>query len=205
MSADPLAGSPEPGPAPIAGDERAPDFYIVGHPKSGTTALYEMLRSHPEIFMPDFKEPRYFASDLPSRFREPRASGLPAETYEDYLALFAPAEPGQRVGEASTAYIWSREAPAQIARARPDARIIALFREPASFLTSLHLQLRQIRIESAPTLRQALALEDARRAGRALPPEMAAGPRCCSTAGGSATSSSCAACTTPFRPSRCWC
>jgi hypothetical protein len=127
--------------------------------------------------MPDFKEPRYFASDLPSRFREPRASGLPAETYEDYLALFAEAAPGQRVGEASTAYIWSHEAPAQIARARPDARIIALFREPASFLTSLHLQLRQIRIESASTLREALALEDARRAGRELPPEMVDWPR----------------------------
>src|ERR1700677_5297873 len=39
---------------------RVPDFFIVGHPKCGTTALYEMLRSHPEIHMPA-KEPRFFA------------------------------------------------------------------------------------------------------------------------------------------------
>src|SRR5450432_3386675 len=83
-------------------DSRVPDFFIVGHPKSGTTALYEMLRSHPQIFMPDFKEPRFYASDLPSRFQAPRASGLAPETYEDYLTLFEPAAPGQVVGEAST-------------------------------------------------------------------------------------------------------
>ena len=148
---------------------RIPDFFIVGQPKSGTTALYEMLRSHPQIFMPDFKEPRYFASDLPSRFQAPRASGLPPETYEDYLALFAPAAPGQHVGEASTAYLWSQNAAAEIARARPDAKIIALFREPASYLRSLHLQLMQIRIEKQKTLRGAMALEEARREGRGIP------------------------------------
>ena len=31
---------------------RVPDFFIVGHAKCGTTALYEMLRAHPQIYMP---------------------------------------------------------------------------------------------------------------------------------------------------------
>jgi hypothetical protein len=158
-------------------DSRVPDFFIVGAPKSGTTALYEMLRSHPAIFMPEFKEPRYYASDLPSRFQAPRASGLAPETYEDYLALFAPAAEGQLVGEASTAYIWSHTAAARIAQARPEAKIIVILREPASFLASLHLQLRQIRIEHAKTLRKALALEDARRAGRHVPREIGRWPQ----------------------------
>jgi hypothetical protein len=153
-------------------DGRVPDFFIVGQPKSGTTALYEMLRSHPQIFMPDFKEPRFYASDLPSRFQAPRASGLPPESYEDYLALFEPAAPGQLVGEASTAYIWSHTAARRIAQARPEAKIIVILREPASFLRSLHLQLLQIRIEHATTLRKALALEDDRRAGRKVPREI---------------------------------
>jgi hypothetical protein len=148
---------------------RTPDFFIVGQPKSGTTALYEMLRSHPQIFMPDFKEPRYFASDLPSRFQAPRASGLAPETYEDYLSLFEPAEPGQLLGEASTAYIWSKTAAGRIAEVRPDARIIVILREPASFLRSMHLQLMQIRIEKEKTLRRALELEDSRREGRGIP------------------------------------
>jgi hypothetical protein len=164
-------------PEGLPGASRVPDFFIVGQPKSGTTALYEMLRSHPQIFMPDFKEPRYFASDLPSRFQAPRASGEDPETFEDYLALFDPAAPGQIAGEASTAYIWSATAAGGIARARPDAKIIVILREPASFLRSLHLQLMQIRIEKQKTLRAALAAEDARRAGRDLPEQIAHWPQ----------------------------
>ncbi|NJR45511.1 MAG: sulfotransferase [Hyellaceae cyanobacterium CSU_1_1] len=41
-----------------------PSFFIVGNPKSGTTALYNFLKEHPSIFMPKCKEPHYFAKDL---------------------------------------------------------------------------------------------------------------------------------------------
>jgi sulfotransferase family protein len=150
-----------------AGVARVPDFFIVGHPKCGTTALYEMLKRHPQIFMPERKEPRFFASDLPSPY-QPRPSGAPAETYEDYLALFAAARPEQLVGEASTAYIWSATAARLIAEAQPAARIIVVLREPASFLRSLHLQLLQHRSEQEPSLRKAIALEEQRRQGRKL-------------------------------------
>ena len=44
---------------------RLPDFFIVGHAKSGTTALYEMLRGHPQVFMPDLKETRFFSREHP--------------------------------------------------------------------------------------------------------------------------------------------
>jgi hypothetical protein len=146
---------------------RLPDFFIVGHPKCGTTALYEMLSRHPQIYLPERKEPRFFASDLPSPF-QPRASGEPAQTYGDYLALFAAAEPGQLIGEGSTAYIWSHTAAGLIAEAQPAARIIVILREPASFLHSLHLQLLQHRSEEEPSLRKAIALEQERRQGRSL-------------------------------------
>ena len=146
---------------------RVPDFFIVGHPKCGTTALYEMLRRHPQIYMPARKEPRFFASDLPSPY-QPRPSGAPGESYEDYLALFAAARPDQLAGEASTAYIWSETAAGLIAEAQPAARIIAVLREPASFLRSLHLQLLQHRSEEEPSLRKAIALEQERRQGRKL-------------------------------------
>jgi Sulfotransferase family len=143
---------------------RVPDFFIVGHPKSGTTALYEMLRRHPQIFMPDLKEPRYFASDLPSRYR-PRRPDVAAETYEDYLALFDEARSDQIAGEASPVYIWSHTAAENIARAQPAARIVAILREPASYLRSLHYELMQARIEKEGDLRKAIALE-ATRTGR---------------------------------------
>ena len=125
---------------------RIPDFFIVGHAKSGTTALYEMLRPHPEIYMPEVKEPWFLATDMRVRF-QPKRGGVPPQTLEDYLALFADARPDQRAGEASSSYLWSRTAAENIAALQPDAKIIALLREPASFLYSLHLQLVQNHVE----------------------------------------------------------
>ncbi len=155
--------------APVrTGQTRVPEFFIVGHAKCGTTALYEMLRPHPQIFMPELKEPLYFATDLRARFQRRAAGPLPTEL-EDYLSLFAGAAPGQRVGEASSSYLWSQVAAAHIAPVQPDARIIAILREPASFLRSLHLQLLQNHIESQKDLGKALALEQARRQGKRIP------------------------------------
>ncbi|HEX3517697.1 MAG TPA: sulfotransferase [Solirubrobacteraceae bacterium] len=146
--------------------QRFPDFFIVGHSKSGTTALYEMLKMHPQIFMSEIKEPIYFAEELPRTAH--RYS--PPITLEDYLALFAGAEPHQRTGEASASYLKSPTAAARIAAAQPDARIIAILREPASFLRSFHLQCVQAHYESEKDLATALALEPERRGGRRLPP-----------------------------------
>ena len=157
-------------PAPARDGEVGivPDFFVVGHAKCGTTALYEMLRAHPQIFMPDLKEPAYFATDLRRRFQPPGAGPLP-ETLHDYLALFAPAREGQRLGEASSLYLWSHEAAAGIAALSPGAKIVAILREPASFLRSLHMQLLQNHIESEKDLRRAIDLEPERRAGRHIP------------------------------------
>jgi hypothetical protein len=147
---------------------RVPDFFLVGHAKSGTTALYEMLKRHPQIFMPDAKEPWFLASDMQARF-SPRRGGLPPQTLQEYLSLFAGARPEQLVGEASSSYLWSRTAASRIAELQPTARIIAVLREPASFLRSLHLQLIQTHVEAERDLRKALALEPARREGRCVP------------------------------------
>jgi hypothetical protein len=147
---------------------RWPDFFLVGHHKSGTTAMYHMLRRHPQIYMPDLKEPRYMASDLRSR-RPPEQNPNP-ETAEDYLALFDGARPEQRVGEASATYLFSSTAAEQIAAVRPGAKIIAILREPASFLRSLHLTYLNIHFENERDLRRAMALEPARRANQRVPP-----------------------------------
>ena len=144
---------------------RAPDFFIVGHPKSGTTALYRMLRSHPQIYMPALKEPLFFASDMRPSLQRGAKPRFPA-TYEEYLTLFAAAAPDQRAGEATPSYLRSHVAAEAIAQAQPAARIIAIFREPASFVRSLHLQRRQEHVESEPELARALALEERRRQER---------------------------------------
>lgn len=155
------------------GDElwgpRPPDFFLVGQPKSGTTALYSMLRQHPEVFMPDLKEPQFLSTDLRWRFPQPRYMQKLPLTIEEYLALFEGATPGQRIGEASGAYLFSRTAAASIAELNPDARIIVIFREPTSFLRSLHLQLLVDLQEKERDLRKAIALEAARERGRHVP------------------------------------
>jgi hypothetical protein len=147
---------------------RVPDFFIVGHPKCGTTALYSMLKAHPQVYMPELKEPRFFSSDLRDRFRPPEATPLP-DTLEDYLSLFACATATQRLGEASPSYLVSHVAAEEIAKLQPQARIIAILREPASFLRSLHLQFLQAHVETEADLRKAIALEGARGEGRHLP------------------------------------
>jgi Sulfotransferase family len=157
---------------------RIPRFFIVGHAKCGTTALYEMLRRHPQIYMPDSdgvrgKEPWYFARDNPQPQTSPKRSvaytGRKKVTLEEYLSLFAAAQPGQVIGEASTSYLWSLGAPGRIAQMCPDARIIAIIREPASFLRSLHLQLLQNHSESEKDFRKAVELDQLRREDREIP------------------------------------
>jgi hypothetical protein len=165
LSSDPRGSSSQP-PA-VAASRRLPDFFIVGHAKSGTTALYEMLRRHPQIYMPAGKEPWFFASELHER-TPPRPEGTP-KTLDEYLALFDDAAEDQRVGEASPLYLWSRTAAGAIAEVQPAARIIAILREPASFLHSLHLQFVKSYIETEADFRKALALEGPRRKGERIP------------------------------------
>jgi hypothetical protein len=137
---------------------------MVGHPKSGTSALYEMLCSYPQIHMPR-KEPSFFVPEL----RSARSTRFPGGL-EDYLALFDGATPEQLIGEATTSYLFSHEAAARIAEVQPAARIVAILREPASFLRSLHLQFLRSHVETERDLRKALALEQPRREGKQLPP-----------------------------------
>jgi hypothetical protein len=144
-----------------------PDFFVVGHPKCGTTALHQMLKVHPEIYMPDGKEPWFFAEEL-HEGTAPRPEGTP-RTLTEYAEWFTGARPGQIVGEATAYYLWSQTAAANIARVNPQARIVAILREPASFLHSLHLQMLEVYTEVETDLGRAMALETERRAGRSIP------------------------------------
>jgi hypothetical protein len=144
-----------------------PDFFVVGHPKCGTTALHQMLKVHPEIYMPDRKEPWFFAEEL-HESTPPRPEGTP-RTLTEYADWFTGAVPGQIVGEATAYYLWSKTALANIAKVNPEARIVAILREPASFLHSLHLQLLEIYTEVETDLGRAMELEGERRAGKSVP------------------------------------
>jgi Sulfotransferase family len=154
----------------IAGAGRVPDFFIVGHEKCGTTALDLMLKEHPQIFLPEIKEQRFFAPEL--RGAKPGRQNLDAarpHTFDRYVQVFAAAGERQLVGECSPQYLRSHGAAGRIAEVRPDAKIVAILREPASFLRSYHLQWVQNNVESEQDFRKALALEADRRQGRRIP------------------------------------
>ena len=139
-----------------------PDFFIVGAFKAGTTALYEYLRRHPGVFMPFHKEPNFFGEDLTRHYGRMEMG--------EYLALFENARPGQRVGEASTWYLYSTTAAEEIAAFSPGSKIIVLLRNPVDVMHAQHSQLRYRGDEPIADFAAALAAEPARLRGERLPP-----------------------------------
>lgn len=143
--------------------ERRPDFFIVGAPKGGTTAMYQYLSRHPGLFLPERKELRFFGSDLDIRDRRPL-------TTDDYLAYFRPAPPRTQIGTAYVWYLYSRNAAAEIAEFAPSARIIAMLRNPVDMLPALHSEHLSNGNEDIVDFAAALDAEPDRRAGRRIPP-----------------------------------
>src|SRR5947209_1137964 len=99
-----------------------PDFFIVGAPKCGTTAMSEFLAGHPDVWMCPFKETHHFAGEEYWR-RSGAFRGDRAPTREEYLELFRAAPAVHRVGEASVWYLHSASAPDAIRAFRADADI----------------------------------------------------------------------------------
>jgi hypothetical protein len=154
----------------------APNLFIVGFPKSGTSALHRFLEQHPDVFMSRPKEPNYFCKDfheISNRFHGGRSTAYyQFQELDEYLRLFVPAAGRKIRGEASTSYAHSAVAAAEIRSFNPDARIVVMVREPVSFLHALYSQYCNETQEPAPSLGAALDLEPARREGRSLPPRV---------------------------------
>lgn len=140
---------------------RVPDFFIIGAPKSGTTALSEYLRTHPGVFFCQPKEPFFYSADYAHRGR--------IGDRDDYLALFAQAPAGALLGEGSTWYLRSEVAVPRILADNPNARFIVMLREPASMLRSLHEHLLRELYEDIEDLPSAWSAQADRARGRRIP------------------------------------
>jgi hypothetical protein len=141
---------------------RRPDFFLVGAPRSGTTAMDAYLKQHPEIFMPRLKDLHFFGSDLPFVHR-------PTRTERGYLAHFEPARDQKRVGESSVWYLYSRRAAGEIKAFCAEAAILIMLRNPVDMMYSLHSQRLAIGGEDIEDFARALAAEGDRRRGISLP------------------------------------
>lgn len=141
---------------------KRPNFFIVGAPKSGTTALAQYLQQHPNIFFCPQKEPNYFCQDFP---------GIRlVTTEEEYLRLFRDATAEHRaVGEGSIRYMYSDVAIESLRAFAPDAKLIILLRNPVDMIHSFHSQALYALYESEKDFEKAWALQAARADGLSIP------------------------------------
>jgi hypothetical protein len=104
-----------------------PNFFIVGAVKCGTTTLYALLKKHPQVFLPDIKEPHFFADITPPP--EARDELFPGDV-KGYQRLYREARGYAAIGDASPGYLWDQGASRRIHEVSPHARIIILIRDP---------------------------------------------------------------------------
>ncbi len=111
-----------------------PDFFIIGAPKAGSTALHEALARHPELYLSAVKEPKFFLCDGPPTAQRGPGDAHSAREWvwrrDDYERLFAAAPVGTLKGESTPFYLWSLDAHRRIAATTPDAKLIAVIRDP---------------------------------------------------------------------------
>lgn len=114
-----------------------PNFFIIGAAKCGTTTLYEYLNAHPQVFMSSVKEPHFF-SDIESANPFDYLAPVAGEKYHNkiirdekiYMNLFQKSDNFPVRGEASVSYLLDLNAAERIYNFNPDAKIIAILRDP---------------------------------------------------------------------------
>lgn len=110
-----------------------PNFLIIGAAKSGTTALYQYLKQHPQIYMCPVKEPQFFAFEGEKLdFRGPgiTINEIAVTDTKSYCKLFDGVSNEVAIGEASTTYLPTSRASKRIKYHIPDAKLIAVLRNP---------------------------------------------------------------------------
>ena len=131
-----------------------PNFLIIGAMKSGTTALYYYLEQHPDIYMSPVKEPNFFSS-------QEQENAADAVTHiGTYQHLFRGGSGKKAIGEASHSYLYEPGAAAEIRRYIPEARLIAILRNPIDRAYSHFLHMVQTGTEPLDDFEQALREEE---------------------------------------------
>ncbi|MGH2698454.1 MAG: sulfotransferase family protein [Actinomycetota bacterium] len=114
---------------PTETDGTLPSFFIAGAMRSGTTSLTRYLDAHPEVFVSRPKEIHYFDVNYPK--------GI-----DWYRGHFSTVAGEHAIGDATPSYMYLGDAVVRMAQAVPEARIIALLRNPVDRAYS-HYRLRR--------------------------------------------------------------
>ena len=148
---------------PTARLRMLPDFLVLGTMRGGSSSLYRYLCAHPEVAKPLRKEVEYFDCH--------HAEGV--AWYRQHFplraraALAAGGHRTLRTFEATPSYLFHPEVPARAADLLPEARLVALLRDPVERAYSHHRHMRQLGFEDL-AFEEAVAAEETR-----LAPELA--------------------------------
>jgi hypothetical protein len=143
-----------------------PNLFIVGAPKSGTTALARYLSGHPQVFVAE-KELSYFGTDL--EFRGAKG-GRWRIGYDTYLEWFGRHGDATYRTDRSVFYLYSSRAAAEIHAYDPGSRVIALLRNPVDQMHSQHSEMLFQGDEDIASFGEAVDAEEDRRRGERVPP-----------------------------------
>ncbi|MCD4755245.1 MAG: sulfotransferase domain-containing protein [Deltaproteobacteria bacterium] len=108
-----------------------PNFLYIGAAKAGSSWIYEILRAHPEVFVPAAKDLQFFDKNY--------TRGI-----DWYLSFFTPRSGEKTVGEISHDYFLAEENARKIHHHLPNVRLMCCLREPVEMLFSAYLYLKTI-------------------------------------------------------------
>ncbi len=146
---------------------RPPDFFLIGAPKAGTSALHAALVQHPDLFLSRVKEPKYYmcGDSPPPAYRGPGDAHSTQEWVwqrERYLGLFDEAPDSMLCGEATPFYLYNRDARRRLAVDNPAAKLIAVLRDPVDRAYSNWMHLWMDGLEPCGDLVEAVRREQQR-------------------------------------------
>lgn len=141
------------------------DFFIIGAPKCGTTAMAQYLGENPQICFSSPKELNFFCPE------EYPLDSIPQELDVYHASYFNSYNPDlhKMVGEGSAYYLKSPYAVPRILEYNPDAKFIVMLRNPVEMVQSWHREMLRWFIQDEPDLLKAWELQRLRRQGKRLP------------------------------------
>jgi len=114
-----------------------PNFFIIGAPKSGTTAMAHYISTHPNVYFSTIKELQFFSDDI-----QTAKSEMIPKNMSEYLKNFKDADPDTHkiVAEGSTQYLRSKKAIKNITDNFDAPKFLVMLRNPVQAVHALHME-----------------------------------------------------------------
>ena len=116
--------------------DKKPNFFILGAPKSGTSAMRHYLSQHPEVYFAVPDEPGFFDG----KFRYVRKNQCHFRDMLDYLSIYSSADIVKHkvIAEGSVYMLYDVDIIYDILNLNPDSRFMIMLRDPVDGVVSMH-------------------------------------------------------------------